>query len=389
MSALDYVKALLKCPSVTPHDKGALDYLESLLTSHGFITQRLVFEEEGTDTIDNLYARFGKEEPYFLFAGHTDVVPVGDEATWSHPPFAAKIENGELYGRGAVDMKGGIAAFLEAAIAFTKSPFQGSIGFLITGDEEADAINGTVKMLEKLHAQGERFSHCLVGEPTNVAQLGDMVKIGRRGSLSSIVTIKGKQGHVAYPHLAANPLPVAIALAQSLIEKPLDKGNAHFDASNLELTSFDVGNEVTNLIPAQAVLRLNIRYNDEHTLASLKAFIESKAKATSTPNISIEVNFVRGASESFITKPNTFVACVTQAIESVTGLTPKLSTTGGTSDARFIKNYCEVLEFGLVGQTMHKVDERVPVQDLEQLAKIYEAILANYFSFKLSKQIEE
>jgi succinyl-diaminopimelate desuccinylase len=280
-------------------------------------------------------------------------------------------------------MKGGIAAFLEAAITFTKTPFKGSIGFLITGDEEGVAINGTVKMLEKLHAQGERFSHCLVGEPTNVAQLGDMVKIGRRGSLSSVITVQGQQGHVAYPHLAANPLPVAIALAQSLIATPLDAGNSHFDASNLELTSLDVGNEATNVIPAQAVLRLNIRYNDEHSLESLKSYITQKAQAVARETIKVSVVFVRGASESFITKPNAFVACVTQAIEQVTGLTPKLSTTGGTSDARFIKNYCEVLEFGLVGQTMHKIDERVPVQDLEQLSKIYHTILVNYFA-KLS-----
>jgi succinyl-diaminopimelate desuccinylase len=238
-------------------------------------------------------------------------------------------------------------------------------------------------MLEKLHAQGERFSHCLVGEPTNVAQLGDMVKIGRRGSLSSVITVQGQQGHVAYPHLAANPLPVAIALAQSLIATPLDAGNSHFDASNLELTSLDVGNEATNVIPAQAVLRLNIRYNDEHSLESLKSYITQKAQAVARETIKVSVVFVRGASESFITKPNAFVACVTQAIEQVTGLTPKLSTTGGTSDARFIKNYCEVLEFGLVGQTMHKIDERVPVQDLEQLSKIYHTILVNYFA-KLS-----
>jgi succinyl-diaminopimelate desuccinylase len=379
MNALSLTQSLLQCPSVTPLEGGALDLLEGILAKAGFSCERMIFEDENTPTIDNLYARFGVSEPYLLFAGHTDVVPTGDVKAWTKPPFSGENHAGEIYGRGAVDMKGAIACFVEAAIAHVKTPFKGSIGFLITGDEEGPAINGTVKMLEMLAKRGETFSHAIVGEPTNVSKLGDMVKIGRRGSLSAIITVTGTQGHVAYPHLAANPLPIASQLALALSSLKLDDGNAHFDASNLELTSIDTGNMATNVIPENVTLKLNIRYNDEHSLSSLQALIKATAAQFTRDKITIDVAFVKGASESFITKPGDFVSLVSQSITKMTGLTPKLSTSGGTSDARFIKNYAPVIEFGLVGQTMHKIDERVPVQDLENLTLIYSEILRAYF----------
>lgn len=388
MNALSLTQALLKCPSVTPVEGGALDLLHGILSKAGFICERMVFSDKNTPTIDNLYARYGTSEPFLLFAGHTDVVPTGDLSQWTHPPFSGAIHEGEVYGRGAVDMKGGIACFVEAALNYVKTPFKGSIGFLITGDEEGVAINGTVKMLEVLAKRDEKFSHCIVGEPTNVSQLGDMIKIGRRGSLSAIITLTGTQGHVAYPHLAVNPLPIAANLAASLVGLKLDGGNDHFDASNLELTSIDTGNLATNVIPASTTIKLNVRYNNEHSLHSLQDLIQKTAEAFQSNKIKIETAFVKGASESFITKPSEFVSKVSDAISKITGLTPKLSTSGGTSDARFIKNYAPVIEFGLVGQTMHKTDERVAVKDLDTLTTIYSEILQSYFR-TLSYQIDQ
>ncbi len=375
-------RALVQCPSVTPEEGGALAALEAVLRPAGFAVERMVFSEPGTPDVENLYARIGTGAPYLLFAGHTDVVPAGDAAQWSHGPFAGKIADGQLYGRGAVDMKGGIACFLAAALdhlaAHGGQP-KGSIGFLITGDEEGPSVNGTAKLLQWAHERGERFDHCIVGEPSNPEALGDMIKIGRRGSLSAIVTVEGRQGHVAYPQRAANPIPVLLDILGRLTAKPLDAGNAHFQPSNLEITSVDVGNGATNVIPQTAVGRFNIRFNDEHTLDGLKAWIEGVATSCAKRDIVPTVTWARGNSQSFITKPGPFVDMVAETIAEATGRRPELSTSGGTSDARFIKDYCPVIEFGLVGQTMHAVDERVPVADLAALTAIYRRIIDRYF----------
>ncbi|MDP3547932.1 MAG: succinyl-diaminopimelate desuccinylase, partial [Phreatobacter sp.] len=354
-------RALVQCPSVTPDEGGALAALEAVLKPAGFTVERMTFSEPGTPDVENLYARIGAGAPYLLFAGHTDVVPPGDAGQWRHGPFAGEVENGELHGRGAVDMKGGIACFLAAALdhlAARGGRPKGSIGFLITGDEEGPSVNGTVKVLEWAHARGERFDHCIVGEPSNPQALGDMIKIGRRGSLSAVITVEGRQGHVAYPQRAANPIPVLIDILSRLTAKPLDAGNAHFQPSNLEVTSVDVGNAATNVIPQKALARLNIRFNDEQTLDGLKTWIEGIAAAAAKPGIVPSVAYARGNSQSFITKPGPFVEMISDTIAEVTGRRPELSTSGGTSDARFIKDYCPVIEFGLVGQTMHAVDER-------------------------------
>jgi succinyl-diaminopimelate desuccinylase len=375
-------RALVQCQSVTPEEGGALAALEAVLRPAGFAVERVTFSEPGTPDVENLYARIGTEAPYLLFAGHTDVVPPGDPRQWSHGPFAGDIADGELYGRGTVDMKGGIACFLAAAldhVAANGGRPKGSIGFLITGDEEGPSVNGTVKLLEWAHARGERFDHCIVGEPSNPEALGDMIKIGRRGSLSAIVTVEGRQGHVAYPQRAANPIPVLIDILGQLTARPLDAGNAHFQPSNLEITSVDVGNAATNVIPQKAVARFNIRFNDEHTLDGLKAWIEGVVAACARPGIVPSVTYARGNSQSFITRPGPFVDMIAATIAEVTGRKPELSTSGGTSDARFIKDYCPVVEFGLVGQTMHAVDERVPVADLVALTAIYRRIIDRYF----------
>lgn len=373
---------LIRCPSVTPAEGGALALLERVLAGAGFTVHRVTFSEPGTPDVENLYARIGTAAPHLLFAGHTDVVPPGEEAAWRHPPFAATIADGLLTGRGAVDMKGGIAAFVAATLdhlgAHGGRP-RGSISFLITGDEEGPSVNGTVKLLDWAHARGERFDHCIVGEPTSRASLGDMIKIGRRGSLSATITVEGRQGHVAYPQKAANPIPPLLAILTRLTDKPLDAGNAHFDPSNLEITSIDVGNPATNVIPQMATARLNIRFNDQHTLDGLKAWIEATAAAEARPGIRPSVAYARGNSQSFITRPGPFVDLVAGAIAEVAGRSPELSTSGGTSDARFIKDYCPVIEFGLVGDTMHQVDERVPVADLVELTAIYRRIIDRYF----------
>jgi succinyl-diaminopimelate desuccinylase len=376
-------RALIQCPSVTPAEGGALAYLQSVLEPAGFRVERVTFSEPGTPDVDNLYARIGTEGPHLTFAGHTDVVPPGDEAQWRHGPFAGEIVDGQLYGRGAVDMKGGIGCFLAAAldhVAAHGGKPKGSISFLITGDEEGPSVNGTEKLIAWAHQRGERFDHCIVGEPSNPESLGDMIKIGRRGSLSAIVSVEGRQGHVAYPQRAANPIPVLLTILSQLTAEPLDAGNAHFQPSNLEITSIDVGNGATNVIPASATARFNIRFNDEHTLDSLKARIEAVVKAAARPGITPSVTYARGNSQSFITKPGPFVEMVAETIAEVTGRKPELSTTGGTSDARFIKDYCPVIEFGLVGQTMHAVDERVGVEDLKALTAIYRRIIDRYFA---------
>lgn len=372
---------LIRCRSVTPAEGGALALLETTLAGAGFTVERVTFSEPGFADIQNLYARIGSSPPHFVFAGHTDVVPPGDEAKWTHPPFGADIADGVLYGRGAVDMKGAVASSVAAALDYLagEAPAQkGSISFLITGDEEGVAVNGTVKLLQWAVARGETFDHCILGEPTNPAALGDMIKIGRRGSLNGTLIVSGKQGHVAYPHLADNPIPRLIRIVDALLSQPLDRGSAHFDASNLEFTSVDVGNPTVNVIPGEARARLNIRFNDCHTQTSLKALIEQRA-AEAAAGARWRFEWEPSNADAFLTAPGSFVTLVSEAITDVTGRTPALSTSGGTSDARFIKNYCPVVEFGLANPTMHQVDERVPTADLVMLTAIYRRILERYF----------
>ncbi len=375
---------LIRCRSVTPEEGGALRYLVKVLADAGFTVRRMTFTEPGTPDVDNLFAKVGAGAPHLVFAGHTDVVPPGDEAAWRHPPFAGEIADGVLYGRGAVDMKGAIAAFIAAAIDYVRANdgrIRGSISLLLTGDEEGPSVNGTAKLLAWAAERGEKFDHCLLGEPTNPDNLGDAIKIGRRGSLSGTITVTGKQGHVAYPHLAKNPIHSLMRIMTELMSETLDHGTDHFDASNLEFTSVDVGNRATNVIPSQARARFNIRFNDRHTLQSLRSWLEMRcAKAAAANDVTCEVEYAQGNSEAFLTQPGPFVDIVRSAVRDVTGRQPALSTSGGTSDARFIKNYCPVLEFGLVGQTMHQVDERVPVADVTALTAIYRRVLETYFA---------
>jgi succinyl-diaminopimelate desuccinylase len=382
VTALTLAQSLLRCPSVTPTEGGALAFIEDVLKEAGFEVHRPVFSEPGTPDVENLYARYGSGVPYLLFAGHTDVVPPGDGARWRHDPFGGVIDCGELYGRGAVDMKGGIACMMAAALQFVvdRPDFKGSIGFLITGDEEGPAINGTVKLLEWAKARGERFDHCILGEPTNPNQLGDMIKIGRRGSLTGSIVVEGKQGHVAYPHLAHNPVPDMMRLLTGLLRDPLDAGTEHFDASNLEVTTFDVGNSAANVIAAEARATFNIRFNDTWTSDSLESEIDRRLREAAGNEVRYRLIFELTNAVAFLTPPNAFVGFVSDAIEAETGHKPKLSTTGGTSDARFIVKDCPVVEFGLVGQTMHQIDERVAIADLERLAAIYRGILNAYFT---------
>jgi succinyl-diaminopimelate desuccinylase len=333
--------------------------------------------------VENLYARIGTGSPHLMFAGHTDVVPPGEATAWTHPPFAGEIADGRLYGRGAVDMKGAIACFLAAVLdhlAANGGLPKGSISFLITGDEEGDAVNGTVKLLKWAAERGETFDHCVLGEPTNPATLGDAVKIGRRGSLNGTLVVTGKQGHVAFPQLADNPIRGLVALMSALMAEPLDCGTEHFDPSNLEFTSVDVGNRTVNLIPGEARARFNIRYNDVHTPESLKALIEARCAAAAAERVRWRIEYLPANSQVFLTRPGPFVDLVAGAIAEATGRRPKLSTSGGTSDARFIKDYCPVVEFGLVGTTMHQVDEHVPTAELTALAAIYRRILDRYFA---------
>jgi succinyl-diaminopimelate desuccinylase len=373
---------LLRCPSVTPDEGGALAYIERLLKPAGFTVHRVTFEEPGTDPVENLYARIGTGSPHLVFAGHTDVVPPGDAAKWSHPPFAAATENGVMYGRGAVDMKGAIACKLAAVLDFIarNGAPKGSISFLITGDEESIAVNGTVKLLAWARARGETFDHCILGEPTNPKVLGEMVKIGRRGSLNGTLIVHGTQGHVAYPALADNPIRGLTTLMAALMAEPLDHGNAHFDPSNLEFTNLDVGNPTVNLIPGEARARFNIRFNDHHSQESLKALIESRAVAAAAGHIRFSFKWEPSNADSFLTAPGPFVELVSGAITTVTGRKPELSTTGGTSDARFIKDHCPVVEFGLANQMAHKIDEHVATADLVALTAIYGRILDRYFA---------
>ena len=383
LSALSITRDLVRCPSVTPADAGALGVLENILTTAGFETHRVTFSEPGTADIDNLYARIGTSAPHISFAGHTDVVPPGDESAWSHGAFSGDVKDGFLYGRGAVDMKGGIACSVAAVLEYLADHGgqpKGSISFLITGDEEDLSVNGTVKLLQWAAARAEKFDHCVLGEPSNVEVLGDCIKVGRRGSQSGTLYVDGVQGHVAYPHRAANPVPDISRLIVALSEEPLDHGSAQFQASNLEFTSVDVGNTANNVIPAQARAKFNIRFNDHHTQATLRDLVDARLAKAAGNRVRARIVWEPSNSNVFVTKPGAFTDLAVAAIEEVTGRKPELSTSGGTSDARFIASYCPVIEFGLVGQTMHQVDERTPVADLEQLTKIYRGVLDRYFA---------
>ncbi len=381
MSAIDPIelaRTLIRCPSVTPKDEGALGAIEAAVKPLGFACHRLRFSEPGTPDVDNLYARVGTSAPHFCFAGHSDVVPVGDLKGWTVDPFGAEIVDGVLYGRGAADMKGAIAAFAAAAAEFLSrrgNDLAGSISLLITGDEEGPSINGTAKMLHWLAARRETIDACVVGEPTNERQLGDMAKIGRRGSMNTRLVVHGRQGHVGYPHLADNPNHRLVRMLAGLLAEPLDEGSAHFQPSSLQITSIDVGNPTTNVIPARANAAFNIRFNDLHTSDKLKRWIgERLERIGGEYELAFEVS-----GESFLTPPGATPDLVAGAAETIVGRRPQLSTTGGTSDARFIRAYAPVVEFGLVGRTMHKVDERAPLDDIRNLAAIYGEILERFF----------
>ena len=377
---------LLRCPSVTPAEGGALSFLEGVLKAAGFTVHRMTFSEPGAEDVENLYARIGTQAPHLMFAGHTDVVPTGDEAAWTHPPFSGVVDNGQLFGRGAVDMKGGIACAVAAALDHLaanggkpQKDGKGSISFLITGDEESIAVNGTPKLLAWAAERGEKFDHCILGEPSNQNEMGDTIKIGRRGSLNGTLIVTGKSGHVAYPHRADNPVRGLVTLVNALQSEPLDQGSATFQPSNLEFTTIDVGNKTVNLIPREARARFNIRFNDCHTLDTLKALLEARAAKASGGKINFLFKFEPSNAGVFVTKPGPFTETVSNAVAEATGRKPELSTTGGTSDARFITHYCPVVEFGLVGQTMHAIDERVPIADLHMLTTIYRKIVDKYF----------
>ena len=394
LDALDLARRLIRCPSVTPEEGGALDLLEEVLGGLGFTCHRLPYSEPGTAEVDNLYARLGAGGRNFCFAGHTDVVPVGDAKAWRVDPFGAEVVDGALYGRGAVDMKGAIACFVAAAARFLQTrggTFDGSISLLITGDEEAEAINGTRKMLGWLAERGETLDACLVGEPTSNETLADMIKIGRRGSLNGRLTVHGTQGHTAYPQLADNPLHHLVRMLDAVASDPLDRGNAHFPPSGLQITTIDVGNQVGNVIPAEARAALNVRFNDEHDSAAIEAWLrrhfDAALKASPKAGTGVaggtggaRYEFaVRVSGESFLCPPGPLSDLLGRAVEATLGRTPELGTTGGTSDARFIKDHCPIAELGLLNATAHKVDEHVSLDDLRGLEAVYGAALDNYF----------
>ena len=375
---LELSKALIRCPSVTPEDAGALGVLQDALEGLGFSCHRLTFSAPCTADVDNLYARLGDGAPNFCYAGHTDVVPVGEAAAWMVDPFGAEVIDGRLLGRGAADMKCAIACFVAAAARFLAdrgSGFGGSLSLLIAGDEEGPAINGTAKVLDWLAGRNEALDACLVGEPTNPEHLGEMIKIGRRGSLNAALTVFGTQGHTAYPHLADNPLPRLLAMLASITEKPLDDGTEHFPPSGIEITSIDVANEATNVIPASGRARFNIRYNDRHDGAGLEQWLRACCDAVGG-NYQLDINV---SGESFLTPPGPLSDIVAAAVEATTGRVPELGTTGGTSDARFIKDHCPVVEFGLINQTAHKVDEFAALSDIVLLTGVYQAVLERFF----------
>jgi succinyl-diaminopimelate desuccinylase len=380
---LQLSQALLRCASITPVDDGALDVLEEALSDLGFTCHRLPFSEAGTPDVDNLYARIGGRGANFCFAGHTDVVPIGDRDDWSIDPFGGQVREGILYSRGAADMKCAIACFAAAASRFIGrhgDDFEGSISFLITGDEEGPAVNGTVKVLDWMYDNNETIDACLVGEPTNVEALGDTIKIGRRGSMNGRLTVFGTQGHSAYPQLADNPVPVMVKMLDALNSDMLDTGSDHFPASNLEITTIDVGNPAANVLPAKIEAGFNIRFNDLHSGSSLEKRLGKIVETIAAENetrYGLEFSI---SGESFLTPPGPLSEIIQHAAKKITGRKPELSTSGGTSDARFIKSYCPVVEFGLINATAHKIDEHAAVDDLHALADVYDAVLEAYFT---------
>lgn len=386
----EILRELIQCRSITPQEGGALSCLERHLQRLGFETHRVIFSDEDTPDVDNLYARIGTSAPHICFAGHTDVVPVGEEADWSSGPFEGAVEDGMMIGRGTVDMKGGIACFLASVEAYldeNNAP-AGSISFLITGDEEGPSINGTDKLLKWAKERGEVFDACIVGEPSNPAVIGDAIKIGRRGSMSGRITVKGVQGHSAYPHLADNPVSGMMDMLDALLAKPFDDGTDDFQPTNLEVTSVDVGNTATNVIPGNATAAFNVRFNDTWSGESLREEIirrleegTSKGRIRRGKNtpVKFEMEWLGRISPVFLTSDDTLVKTLSDAIEAETGNRPELSTGGGTSDARFVKDYCPVVEFGLVGKTMHQVNECVALDDLDKLTAIYGRFLKSYF----------
>lgn len=375
-------EALVRCPSVTPEEGGALTLLESVLRPAGFTCHRLTMTEAGTPDVENLYARFGRGQPHLCFAGHTDVVPVGNAQAWTRPPFGAEIHDGIMYGRGTVDMKGAIACFVAAALRFIDqhgSQPDFSISLLITGDEEGPSINGTMKVLDWMREHGEVMDACVVGEPSNPKALGDEIKIGRRGSLSGELVVHGRQGHAAYPQLADNPIPKLARLIDRLSVTPLDAGTADFEPSSLQVTVISVPNTATNVIPAEARAKFNVRYNDLWRRPKVEAWVREQCLAAAGEvGTRFDVSF-SGTGDVFLTKPGPLVETMRGAVHGVTGRSPALTTGGGTSDARFIQAYCPVIEFGLTNETIHAVDERVAVADLVKLTQIYERFIAGYF----------
>ncbi|MGH6817298.1 MAG: succinyl-diaminopimelate desuccinylase [Methylovirgula sp.] len=380
-SALELARALIRCPSVTPKEAGALALLEGRLKALGFATHRLTFSEEGTPDVENLYARIGSAAPYFVFAGHTDVVPAGERTEWRFDPFKGEVADGMIFGRGASDMKSAIAAFVTAAAAYVGAhkTLKGSIGLLLTGDEEGPAINGTAKLLAWAAARGERFDHCLVGEPTSAERLGDTLKVGRRGSLTARLIVHGRQGHVAYPRRAENPIAHLIRMLNALNAAPFDAGTAHFEPSNLEIVTIDVGNEAANVIPSMARARFNVRFNDAWTPKTLAAEVARRCAAVAG-SVRYDLSFEPCNAVAFVTAPDQFTDLVAQAIAAHTGSKPKLSTSGGTSDARFIRAHCPVVEFGPLGATAHMIDECIAVSELDALTDIYRDVLERYFA---------
>jgi succinyl-diaminopimelate desuccinylase len=376
IDAIELTRELIRRPSVTPADAGAMQVVEQTLAGLGFACRRMRFGQ-----IENLYARYGTESPNLCFAGHTDVVPVGDPDAWTEGAFDAEIVDGVLIGRGAVDMKSAIAAFAAAAgKAIAAGQVQGSLSFLITGDEEGMAIQGTKMVVEALDIEDEVISHCVVGEPTSSEVFGDMIKVGRRGSINAEITVTGVQGHVAYPHRAANPVPVLLRLLLRLQERQLDEGYPEFQPSNLEITQIDVPNTATNVIPGTARARLNIRFNPHHTGAELARWIDAEAQAEASGFQGTVTVVPQISGEAFLTEPGPFTDLVAGAVYDAAGRSPELSTSGGTSDARFIRALCPVVELGLVGKTMHQVDERAPVAEILQLQAVYELLIERYFA---------
>ena len=377
---LELTSELIRCRSITPNNDGAIELLSKKLENIGFNCEIIEFTEEGTEPIKNLWAQIGKQSPCLSFAGHTDVVPVADEDSWTSPPFEGRNDGNIIIGRGAADMKGSISSFVSAASNYLdecSKEFKGSIAFIITGDEEGVAINGTRKLLQWMDNNGHKFDDCIVGEPTNPNKLGEMIKIGRRGSTNITIKYNGIEGHVAYPDLADNPIPKLVKLLNELIKQPLDDGNEYFDASNLELTSIDTGNFATNVIPSSISASLNVRYNDTFDKDKIEKEVLNRLNKTGYDNF--DVSF-QHSGDSFITEPGKFVNDLKKIIEKHCDIKPVLSTTGGTSDARFIKNYGRVVEFGLVGKSMHKIDEYSNNNDIIKLRDIYLDVLRNYFS---------